>query len=216
MKTTLRQVQQVTRLARVVDVIYALMLWRIFSLLPRPVSAEGVETTALALLVEESGTVLVMLLLTVMLAVFWHQSNILLGSLRATDGAHTTISIFQLLFILLLFYSITLGIVLGTSATGRAMESGMALVSSALAFAGWKYATRKGYLSEDLSDLEADQIAERNLAEPLTALITLPFAFIGAWMWEVSWVIYPLVKWWFRRRARQMGEVAESPAASPS
>jgi hypothetical protein len=201
--------QQVNRLSRVVDVVFGLMLFQLFLLLPRPNEAEEAEVTVFQVIAAEWEIAVVMLLGTAIIAILWHQNNILLGSLRATDGIHTALILFQLVSIEMLLYSIGLGIRVGASEWSRVLESGMTAFSSGLAYASWFYAARKGFLSAALSDLEAAQIAERNKAEPLTALLTLPFAFIGTWLWEASWFLYPAIKHWFKARARRMESVSD-------
>ena len=42
------------------------------------------------------------------------------------------------------------------------------------------------------------------MAEPITAMITIPIAFVGPVFWEISWLSYLLVASLLkRRRARQ-------------
>jgi hypothetical protein len=69
-------------------------------------------------------------------------------------------------------------------------------------FAAWYYALHKGNLVTD--ELEADEaksITERIKAEPITAAITIPFA-AGMWMWELSWFVYPVVVYFYKRKSR--------------
>lgn len=47
------------------------------------------------------------------------------------------------------------------------------------------------------------QLKDHTMAEPITALITLPFAFVGLMFWEISWLSYPLVAFLFRRRQQK-------------
>jgi len=44
-------------------------------------------------------------------------------------------------------------------------------------------------------------LRDRILAEPITAGINVPFAFVDPILWEIAWLIYPLVR--RRRRARK-------------
>jgi hypothetical protein len=68
---------------------------------------------------------------------------------------------------------------------------------------GWSYAIKdRRLVSPDLTDKEAGDLQIRILAEPITALITIPCAFIGPWIWEVSWLLYPLIAFILRRRRK--------------
>jgi hypothetical protein len=54
-------------------------------------------------------------------------------------------------------------------------------------------------LDPELSKQEAEHILQKNLAEPITAAITLPFALVGPVTWELSWFLYPFIKYLFSR-----------------
>jgi hypothetical protein len=106
-------------------------------------------------------------------------------------------------FVLFYLYALGLGIGLGSEADTRVLESSAAALIGAVAYLSWWYASGKGaLLSEDVSDEEAKEVASSNLAEPLTALLTIPAAFIGPWAWELSWFLYPFLKWIFGRRLK--------------
>ncbi len=52
----------------------------------------------------------------------------------------------------------------------------------------------------------AYRLRDRILAEPITAIITIPFAFVGPILWEISWLSYPLVVLLVRGRRRAKRE----------
>ena len=73
-----------------------------------------------------------------------------------------------------------------------------------LALWGWSYATKNRLLiGEDLDDEQIGVIRSKTLPEPITALITLPFAFVGTVAWNLSWLLAPLVVLMVVRRRRQ-------------
>ncbi|KPJ90221.1 MAG: hypothetical protein AMJ53_14450, partial [Gammaproteobacteria bacterium SG8_11] len=76
----------------------------------------------------------------------------------------------------------------------RAFESATAALMGFFSYAGWRYAMNHGLLSADISQEKALQIRQRNFSEPATALVTIPFAFIGPWLWELSWFLYPIIR----------------------
>jgi hypothetical protein len=81
-----------------------------------------------------------------------------------------------------------------------AVEAAAVLIG-ATAYLGWWYASGKAaLLSENVSDEEARDVAQANFAEPITALLTIPAAFIGPGAWELSWFLYPFLKWLLGRR----------------
>ena len=188
------------RLERVMDVVYALVIWRLFMILPRPEEGESGVTTVLELVISDWDTFVLVLLALVIVIVFWLQNNSLFDKLKATDRVHTTIAIFQLFFLLFFLYSIGTGIRLGAGADSRLLESFAALLLAISAFIGWYYAYRKGDLVSDEVPVEkSEMLLKRNLAEPFTALLTMPFAFVGPIAWELSWFLYPFIRWTFSR-----------------
>jgi uncharacterized membrane protein len=199
-QTALEKNLKLVRLERVMDVVYALVIWRLFMILPRPEKGEGDTNSVLELLANNWDTFIIVLLALVIVIVFWLQNNSLFACLKATDRIHTAITIFQLFFLLFFLYSIGAGIRLGAAADSRLLESFAALLLAVSAYLGWFYAYRKGDLvSDDVPVEKSEALLKRNLAEPITALLTMPFAFMGPIAWELSWFLYPFIRWAFSR-----------------
>ena len=192
------------RLERVMDVMYALVIWRLFMILPRPEKGDDDTNSVLELLINNWDTFVIVLLALVIVIVFWLQNNSLFSYLKATDRVHTAISIFQLFFLLFFLYSIGTGLRLGAAADSRMLESFAALLLAVSAYLGWYYAYRKGDLvSDNVSANKSEELLKQNLAEPITALLTMPFAFVGPIAWELSWFLYPFIRWAFSRMAKK-------------
>ena len=192
------------RLERVMDVMYALVIWRLFMILPRPEKGDDDTNSVLELLINNWDTFVIVLLALVIVIVFWLQNNSLFSYLKATDRVHTAISIFQLFFLLFFLYSIGIGLRLGAAADSRMLESFAALLLAVSAYLGWYYAYRKGDLvSDNVSANKSEELLKQNLAEPITALLTMPFAFVGPIAWELSWFLYPFIRWAFSRMAKK-------------
>lgn len=192
--------KQLVRLERVMDVVFALAIWRAFMLLPRPTFDNPEWDTVGDMLLAEWDGFAVPVLAVMILIVYWLQNNSLLGRLKSTDAIHTGISIFQLFFVLFYLYAVRLGIGVGAAADTRVLESSAVVLVGTTASLAWWYACRKGaMLADDVSDAQAKRIAKANFAEPITALLTIPAAFLGPWIWEVSWFLYPVLKWLLKR-----------------
>jgi uncharacterized membrane protein len=196
--------KQLVRLERLTDLVFALVIWRIFMLLPRPDFDNPEWDTIWDMLSSEWSNFVVPVLAILIVIVYWLQSNSLLSKLKSTNAIHAGISIFQLFFLLFYLYALGLGIGAGSAADTRVLESTAAVLVGATAYLGWWYACHKGnLLADDVSEEDAKQATSSNLAEPMTALLTIPAAFIGPWAWELSWFIYPFLKRWFRRSQTQ-------------
>ena len=194
---------QLKRLEMLMDVVFALIIWRIFMILPRPNGDMAQWTSVLEMLQNNGDKFLLVLLSTIIVIVFWVQNNNLLGKMKRTDTIHTSIAIFQLIFLLLLLYSIGLGIRYEGELVTKVMESTAAILVSLMAYLGWRYAMfRAKLVADDVTEEEARQTLEQNKAEPITAAITIPFAFVGPLAWELSWFLYPFIKYLFKRYSK--------------
>jgi len=198
-----RESRQLRRLEVLIDVIFAIVIWRIFMLIPRPETADWQWDAIGPFLASNVLTFTLVALSIVIVIIYWLQNNALFNNLDRTDSRHTAISIVQIFFLLCFLLSIRLGVVLEASAGTRAFESCTAALVGIASAWGWSYAIKNRRLvSPDLTDQEAGDLQIRFLAEPITALITIPCAFIGPWVWEVSWLLYPLIAYILRRRKK--------------
>jgi len=196
-----REVLQIRRLERLVDVVFAIVIWRIFTLLPNP-TAEQLSWEHIGGFVgAHIGVFLMVFVGIVVTIVYWIQNNVLLGNLQSTDSRHTILTILQLFFLLVFMTSLRDGIALGPSTGTRVLESATAALVGISGSWGWAYAIKNHrLLLPEVTDQYAYQLRDRILAEPITAIITIPMAFIGPILWEVTWFSYPLVVWLVKRR----------------
>ena len=195
-----REVRQLHRHELLMDVIFALVLWRIFSRLPAPESFELSSEAFTQFIIASSAELEIILVGVVLVIVYWLQNNLLFGNLRKTDNRHTAISILQIFSLLLFLYANRLGIVFQGN-TGSLLLQSISLVAvGLLAVWAWHHAiTDRLLISDNLSEEEAG-IARSNISgETIGAAITIPFALIGPGVWTLSWLIYPLGRWIFKR-----------------
>lgn len=184
------QTLQLSRLERLADVVYAIVLWRLFVMIPTPVSAEGSWHSVSEYMGENVFTLITVVIGVMFVIIYWLQSNTLLGNLEKSDSKHTILTIVQLFALLLFLLSLNMGAVLGGSAFTRAFESISAALTGLSAAFAWRYAIKdRRLIQPDVNDFDARKILDKVLAEPLTALMTIPFAFAGPWLWEASWFL---------------------------
>ncbi|MFC1765232.1 hypothetical protein ACFL6U_24565 [Planctomycetota bacterium] len=191
-----RRTVQLQRLERLTDVVYGIVLWRAFMLFPRPETTSLTLETFKVFWAAERGNMVVILLTVVVAILYWVQSNLLFGNMKATDGRHTAMSILQLFFLLLFLYAMRLGTELGNSMGTRAFESITAALMGIMSSMAWAYAMKQPHLLQpEVDDVYAQKLRDRTWAEPTTALITLPFAFFSPLLWELGWFIgYPIMR----------------------
>jgi uncharacterized membrane protein len=198
-----RVILQLARLETLTDVVYAIVIWRIFVLIPKPGEANWHWESIGSFLTSNILTFALVIIALAITIIYWLQNNALFGNLERTDGLHTAISILQLFFLLIFLYSIRLGVVLGASTETRAFESCAAALLGIASVAAWYYATKnRRLLASDVTQQDANALSDRIMAEPITAILTLPCAFIGPVVWEISWLSYLLVAAVLKRRRR--------------
>jgi len=196
-----REQRQLRRLETLMDVIFGITIWRLFTLLPRP--EENPEWGTLTDMLVDSGLNFAVAIIALLIVIiYWIQSNLLFKHLVRTDAWHTGFSIAQMFSLLLFLYAIRVGIAFDANTSTRIFESIMACLLGVFSFIAWYYALHRGKLvTAELEADEARSITERIKAEPITAAITIPFA-AGTWMWELSWFAYPFVIYLYKRKFR--------------
>lgn len=193
--------KQLRRLERLMDIVFGLVIWRIFTLLPQPEMDDLQWDSVAEMLVSEWASFVVPVLSILIVTIYWLQNNAMFSKLKATNAVHTGISMFQLFFMLFYLYALGLGLRVGSAADTRVLESAAAALVGATSLLGWWYASsRADLVAEEVTREEVRQFRESNVAEPLTALLTIPAAFIGPWAWEASWFLYPFLKKFLDRR----------------
>jgi len=179
-----------SRLERLADVVYGLILLRLFTPSPIPVSADGEWHTFGEYMSANAFTLIIVVIGVMFVIIYWLQNNVLLGNLEKSDSKHTILSIIQLFALLLFLMSLNLGVVLGGSIFTRILESATAALTGLTGAMAWRYGIKNRRLIQpDVNDFDAQKILDSVLAEPLTALMTIPFAFAGPWLWEASWLL---------------------------
>jgi uncharacterized membrane protein len=193
------QVRQLARLETLMDVVFAVAIWRLFMFLPRPVEDE--TRSVWELFMDDPRSVVTVVIGLLIVIIYWMQNNLLFAHLERTDTRHTVFSIIQIFCLLLFLYAIRIGTNYDPATDLRVFESVTALLVGVPSYLAWRHAKFKGNLiSPSLSREEADAISVQILAEPITAALTLPFAFFAPVIWEVTWFSFPLIQRLLRRK----------------
>ena len=195
-----RGARHLRRLEMLIDVVFALLIWDIVSTLPLP---EGSDLSLAGLGEFLGGNLDLSIVIIGMVIVlnYWAQNNAHSSELQATDSTHALLSILQLFFLLFYTYAAALGMQFEGDEMALALQSLTLLLAGVLGFAAWAYAIRDSRLLADYArQEEVTGLLVRSLAEPLTALITLPLAFVSATIWELAWLLYIPLAWYLGRK----------------
>jgi len=184
-----RDARQLRRLQTLMDVVFAVLIIRVFSLLPQFVSPETGEFDPLVIFTESGENFIMFFIGFVLITIYWFQNNKTNGNLVSTDLKHAVLSFLQLFFLLIYLYSVRLDMETDSDVLALFMQSVSLALAGFAGVASWVYATKHPELvSEAISPEEANELKISILSEPLAATFTIPFAFIGPGLWNLSWL----------------------------
>ncbi len=190
------------RLQTLVDVVYALVLFQLFVLLPKP-TKEMIQNDSLGLWWSEGWPDIITVVIGIVwIIIYWGQNNTQFGHLKAADKTLASMSIVQLFFLMLFLYFIKLDN--ETDADVLAIFS----QSVCLAFAGflgiwfWTYAAKRGFLLSEVTESKARKIRFGFYPEALTALITIPLAFTDVLWYTLGWLMVIPLGAYFKKKSK--------------
>jgi len=191
---------QLLRLGTLTDVVYAVALVLIIQWLPLPEESHATGSVWLIdLWAEYSQNIIAVVIGLVFSIMYWIRSNTLMTALDRTDGVHTGLSIASVFFLLLLLYTVRVSAEVAAPSRRAGESVAVALIGIA-AGAAWWWARKKGLTREGLSKDEMLGVQLEAFTEPLTALVTLPFAYVGELAWNLAWFAYIPIAAFLRRR----------------
>ena len=197
---------QLARLATLTDVVYAVALVLIVSWLPLPEESHATGAIWIADLWAEYSTNIVAVIIGLVFTImYWLRSNTLMTALDRTDGIHTGLTIASVFFLLLLLYVVRVSEQVAAPSRRAGESIAVALIGLA-AGAAWWHARRKGLVREGISAKEMLAVQIEAFAEPLSALVTLPFAFVGEAAWNLAWFAYLPIAALLRKRGTEREE----------
>jgi uncharacterized membrane protein len=183
----------VRRLEVFVDVVFALIFFHILLYLPPTTDMRwvGKPYGVLQVLIDnpiEFVRIFIGLGLTL---IYWQQSATFLKYVERTDGVHASLQLLQLIFVCLFMYFAISDPRLVGGPSSPALQSAALAVGGVLGLAGWSYARKHGYVAEEVADDERDRVTRSGLFDPVTALLTVPLAFVGPLVWTLAWLLFP-------------------------
>ncbi len=140
----------------------------------------------------------------VLILLYWGQSNLQYGNMDRTDGRHSVLSILQVFFLMLYLYFIRLDLQFDSPVLTLQMQSITLALAGFFSVWGWFHANQNGLISNTLTTLEKDKVYLKLMPEPVTAVLTIPFATIGPNYWTFSWLLLIPVSWILKRIRTKM------------
>jgi succinate dehydrogenase hydrophobic anchor subunit len=173
----------------VINVLYALLVFQIFLILPRPDDPELKYHTLNQIYSENIMQVLVIVVGIILVIMYWIQFNRQLGNLVRSSPIHASLSIVQMFFLMLYLYFVRFDMEFDGMKLALQMESIFLALTGFTGAFNWYYAKRNGLTSENIDENEELSVLYSLLPEPLASVFTLPFASFGPGVWTISFLI---------------------------
>ena len=117
------------------------------------------------------------------------QSNLQFGNLDRTDGRHATLSLLQVITLMIYLYFVRLDVQLDGATIVLQMESVFLALSGFFALWSWHYAIKSKLISDKLNKEEQNKVYLKLLPEPIVSTLSFPFAAFGPDIWTLSWLL---------------------------
>ncbi len=178
-----RGARQLIRLEVMIDVLFALMIYKLFTLMPNP-DIDGFGRDELyEVLTKSYLNYTVIIIGLVLVLIYWGMNNLQFGNLNRTDGKHATLSILQVFSLMLYIYFVRLDAQFEGEVFLMQLQSTFLALAGFLSVASWYYAIKNGLVSEDPTELEKEKMYIKLLPEPIVASLTFPLAYFGPREW---------------------------------
>jgi len=177
----------------VVNVLYALMIFQAFLILPRPDDPE-LQIYSLSQLFSENMMVLLVILVgLIMIIIYWMQFNRQMGNLVRSTPIHASISILQMVCLMIYLYFLRFDLELDGLEIALQMESVFLALAGFLGAFNWMYAKKNNLTSNQIDKAEERAVLFQLLPEPIAAVFSLPFASLGSGPWSIAFlIVFPL------------------------
>jgi hypothetical protein len=173
----------------VVNVLYALLLFQTFLILPRPDDPELNYKSLLQIYSDHSMKLLVILVGLILILTYWIQTNKQLGNLVRSSPFHAALAIVQMVCLMLYLYFVRFDMEFDGMTFALQMESVFLALAGFIGVYNWMYVRKNNLTSDQIDKNEERSMLFEFLPEPLASLFSLPFATFGPGIWTLSFLI---------------------------
>ncbi len=201
--------KQLFRLGVIIDVLYALMIYKLFTLMPNP-EIDGFGREELYKVLTESYlNYTVIIIGLVLIILYWGMSNLQFGNLKRTNSTHSTLSILQVFSLMLYIYFVRLDAQFEGVILLMQMQSLFLALAGFLSVGSWHYALKNNLVSDAPSKMEKETMYIKFLPEPVVSLLTFPLAWFGPGIWTLGWLLLIPAGWLAKKFIPKILPVAE-------
>lgn len=173
----------------VVNVLYALLLFEIFMILPRPDDPELNYLSLVEIYNEHSIKLVVIIVGLILILTYWIQTNRQLGNLVRSSPIHASLAIIQMVCLMLYLYFVRFDMEFDGMTFALQMESVFLALAGFIGVYNWMYVRKNDLTSDQIDQHEKRAMLFQFLPEPLASLFSLPFATFGPGVWTLSFLI---------------------------
>ena len=181
-------IQRLTRLSDIVFAVAMTLLALFFDPLPEPSS--GISQNITELLLSQLPDFEVYIITFVTLAFYWVTHVHQFKHYKKTDSVHIFLSLFSLLFVVLVTYASDLSTVYEEELIVQVFYSLAAAGVGLFSSAAWLYGTyNRRLVAPDLPNQTIRNIRRESYTEPLISLLAIGGAWIAPWGWSATFVV---------------------------
>lgn len=183
-----RGVSLLAGLKIIVNVLFALMIFQIFLILPRPDDPELQYNTLGDIFAQNIDKLLLIVVGMVLIILYWLQTNLQLGNLTRSNAVHSILMISQTFFLMIYLYFVRFDMEFEGLKLALQMESVFLALAGFIGAFAWRYARRNDLTSDQITDNQEMDIFYKLLPEPLASTFTFPFATFGPNIWTLAFL----------------------------
>lgn len=184
----------------VVNVIYALLLFQIFMILPRPDDPELNYKSLVDIFDEHSMKLVVILVGLILTITYWIQTNKQLGNLVRSSPIHASLAIVQMVCLMLYLYFLRFDMEFDGMTFALQMESIFLALAGFIGVYNWMYVRKNNLTSDQIDKHEERAMLFQFLPEPIASLFSLPFAIFGPGIWTLSFLIIIPLEYFLKKK----------------
>lgn len=177
----------------VINVLYALMIFQAFLILPRPDDPDLQYYSLVQIFSDNVMKLVVIIIGLILMITYWIQANKQLGNLIRSSPTHASLAIIQMICLMMYLYFVRFDMEFDGMTLALQMESVFLALAGFIGIYNWMYARKNNLTSDQINVDEERTILYEILPEPVASLFSLPFATISPAAWSISFlVIIPL------------------------
>ncbi len=202
--------KQLFRLGVIIDVLYALMIYKLFTFMPNPDIDNFGREELYKVLTQSYLNYTVIFIGLILVILYWGMSNLQFGNLKRTNSTHSTLSILQIFSLMLYIYFVRLDAQFEGEVILMQMQSLFLAVAGFLSVWSWHYSLKNNLISDSPSKLEKEMMYIKFMPEPIVSAITFPLAWFGPVIWTSGWLLLIPVGWGLKKYRHSLKFISQN------